>query len=276
MGKWLWLLVLLGSLSGCENLDLQEKTQTVLRPAQMSQDSVGLEIVFIRCKLDDPEINQQLWGEVDEQQLPAGLRKQLDENGFRVGIVGSSTPRVLQRLMKGEPQQAVKSPVEQASIAKMDGESIVTGRHLQVRTGQPSEIQTSQVYEELPLLLRKEGQVVGQMLKKAQGVLIVKAYPTSGGAVRLEIIPQFQYGDPVQSIAPSDEGVWKFEAARKREIFDQLLTTATLQPGQYLILACRAEQPASLGHHFFTLNSTGTVEQKLLLIRIGQTQHSDL
>ena len=36
------------------------------------------------------------------------------------------------------------------------------------------------------------------------------------------------------------------------------------------------DRPGSLGHYFFTEQTKGAMEQKLLLIRVAQTQHNDV
>lgn len=278
MGGWLLFLALLAALLGCERLDLAKGRQNLLRPTQMSPQSVGLEIIFVRCKTDDEALGESLWSEIDEQRLSAETRRQLDANGFRVGVVGTNAPSALEKLLNSKPLSApastTTSPVPQAAVAALDGESLVTGRRLQIKAGSPTEIQTSQVYDELPLLVRRDGELVGQTVKKAQGVLVLKAFHESGG-VKLEVVPQVQFGDPVQSIAPSDEGVWKFEAGRKREIFDALSLAATLTPGQMLICTCLPDRTGSLGHQFFTHRTNGPVEQKILLIRVSQTLHGE-
>ena len=51
--------------------------------------------------------------------------------------------------------------------------------------------------------------------------------------------------------------------------------SATLPPGAMLVLGSLSSRPGSLGHHFFTEND-GRLEQKLLVVRLAQTQHDDL
>jgi hypothetical protein len=54
--------------------------------------------------------------------------------------------------------------------------------------------------------------------------------------------------------------------------------TATLGPGAMLLLGSRPDRPGSLGHYFFQENSghDDRSDQKLILIRVCQTQHNDL
>ena len=43
-----------------------------------------------------------------------------------------------------------------------------------------------------------------------------------------------------------------------------------------LVLTCLPDRPGSLGHRFFTHECAGQAEQKLLVIRLSQTQHDGL
>jgi hypothetical protein len=261
---------------GCESLELKEGPgHSMLRPATMSPDSVGLEILFVRARLDDDEVNHKLWNEVDEQRLPAELRRQLAENGFRAGIVGSSVPAKLAQLLGGK-EGAKPEIVAEGNLVKFDSEAGVTGRHLQLRAGMPSEIQASRVYDQLPLLTRRDDQVVGNLLSKAQGVFVLRTQFEPGGAVRLTLAPEVQHGEMRQTFESTQEGVWKLQASRPRETFPNLELSATLSAGQMLILSCLPERSGSLGHHFFTDRSSGVCEQKLIIIRLSQTQQSDL
>lgn len=263
--------------AGCQSLELQGAPgHSMLRPATMSPDSVGLEILFVRSRLDDDEVNHELWNEVDEQRLPAELRRLLAENGFRAGVVGSSVPAPLAKLLNGKKDSAKPEIVAEGNLVKLDDDAAVTGRHLQLRPGMPSEIQASRVYDQLPLLVRRDDQVVGNLLDKAQGVFVLRTQFEPGGAVRLTLSPEVQHGEMKQSFESTQEGVWKLQASRKRETFPNLELSAGLSAGEMLILTCLPERAGSLGHHFFTDRSSGVCEQKLVIIRLSQTQHSDL
>jgi hypothetical protein len=43
-----------------------------------------------------------------------------------------------------------------------------------------------------------------------------------------------------------------------------------------IVVSCLPERPGSLGHRFLTEVRSGQKEQKLLVIRLSQTQHDDL
>jgi hypothetical protein len=66
------------------------------------------------------------------------------------------------------------------------------------------------------------------------------------------------------------------EAGRSRRVFDELAVSATVSPGCMLLLSSLPNRPGSVGHSFFTHVEEGKPEQKLLVIRLVQTQHDGL
>ena len=56
----------------------------------------------------------------------------------------------------------------------------------------------------------------------------------------------------------------RLEASRPKRTFDDMTLSADLAPGAMLVLSSLPNRPGSLGHHFFTENDDGKLEQKLL------------
>jgi len=263
-------------LVGCITAPIQ-KGRSPLKPAQMSPDSVVLDIFFVRFPFDDPQINGQLWQEIDEQHFPPELRRRLTANGFRVGLVGGQLPVALSELLqlsdKPVPDGDVETGVTDDPIA-LDWQPQVLRRHLQLRTGRRSEILASGVYDELPVLISDRGQVCGQTYSKAQALLGVTAVAQGDGQVRLQLVPELHH-DEVRQRWVGRQGMMRLKTDRPRRTFDEMGICAALSPGSMLVLGSLANRPGSLGHHFFTEDS-GQLEQKLLLVRLSQTQHDEL
>ena len=258
---------------GCSPIRPQGKSP--LAPARMSPDSVALDIFFVRFPFGKEEINGPLWDEIDEQHFPPEVRRRLLENGFRVGVVAGQLPMGLSQLLELKDKPAPDGRPQETNLADLEAEPRVVRRYLQLRANQRSEIIASEIYEQLPVLTCESGDVCGQTYPKAQGVLIVKTRPERDGRVRLELVPELQYGDVKQRYA-GNHGAVRLETGRSRRDFDNLALAANLAPGDTLVLGSLPNRTGSLGHHFFTHESTGKLEQKLLVIRLGQTQHDEL
>ncbi len=267
------LLGLLSALAGC-NTPLRTAAKSPLAPAQMSSDSVVLEMFFVRCPFGDEAANGNLWKEINEQQFDSVLREQLARNGFRVGVINGQMPAELSKLMQLSDKQASAGDMENTKVDDLNSQSTVTRRHLQLRSGQRSEILASGVYDQLPVLMCESGQLCGQTYNQAQGIFGVKSFPQPDGRVRIELAPELQYDQPRQHWVGS-QGMLRLETSRPKRAFDNLILSADLSPGAMLVLTSLPNRAGSLGHHFFTEN-TGHLEQKLLIVRLSQTQHDGL
>jgi len=268
-------------LVGCITTPAQ-KGRSPLKPARMSPDSVVLDIFFVRFPFDDPQVNGQLWQEIDEQHFPPELRRRLTANGFRVGLVGGQLPIALSELLQLSDKPVRDGDFEAGNVETggtdepitLDQPPQVLRRHLQLRTGRRSEILASGVYDELPVLISDRGQVCGQTYSKAQALLGVTAVAEGDGQVRLQLVPELHH-DEIRQRWVGSQGMMRLKTARPRRTFDEMGISATLSPGSMLVLGSLANRPGSLGHHFFT-EETDQLEQKLLLVRLSQTQHDEL
>ncbi len=269
VGLLLALLALLAT--GCPRLLLRGKSPLVA--PQMSPDSAVLEVLWARTAMGDPAINDQLWREVDEQQVPADVRRRLARHGFRAGVLDGSVPACLCRVLELTDRPAPTADTPQ--VAQIDGNTapVEPRRRLHIRAGQPGEIVASGVYERMPVFSFEQGGLGGDMYPKAQGLLTVRSYPQPDGRVRVELVPEIRYGDP-RSRWVGQREMLRLEASRPSKVFDDLAFSATLSPGSLLLVGSLPERSGSLGHHFLT-EPAGQRQQKLLLVRLAQTQHCE-
>lgn len=271
-GRIALLLPALCVLAGCRTPNTAGSSP--LASPQMSPDSVVLECFFVRFPFGDPEVNGQLWQEVDEQHFPAELRRRLIRNGFRVGLVGGQPPVILSKLLELKDKPPRAGDANQVNVADLDSEPRVVRRHLPVHTGRRKEIVTSGVHDQWTVLIREEDQLCGQTYSNAQGVLAVQTFPQGDGRVRVELVPELHHGRPRQRWV-GEQGMLRLEAGRPRRVFDEMAISATLAPGSMLLITSLPDRPGSLGHHFLT-EGDGHLQQKLLVVCLVQTQHDDL
>jgi hypothetical protein len=91
----------------------------------------------------------------------------------------------------------------------------------------------------------------------------------------LELVPELHHGQPQQQWI-AKQGMWRLETGRPKRAFDDMTLSADLAPGAMLVMSSLPNRPGSLGHYFFTEENGGRLEQKLLIIRLTQTQHDGL
>jgi hypothetical protein len=279
-------IVALATAAGCAPV-MNKKGNSPLAKPVMSPDSVVLEFYFVRFAFDDPEINGPTWDEIDEQPFESRLRKQLAESGFRVGLIRGELPSELQKLIVGEAKTQIaneppageidEAPAGtiQPQVVAIDDESSTRKRTQQLRAGQRSEILASGVYDSLPLVEVDQGQLHGKPYPKGQGLFAVKSYPQGDGRVRVDLSPELHYGDQKVNYV-GDQGMLRIDTGRSKKVFEQLAMSATLAPGEMIVLGSLPEKRGSLGHYFFTELTGGKLDQKLLIIRLAQTQYDDL
>jgi hypothetical protein len=268
------LLLALLALTGCTTP--LHKGKSPLMPAQMSSDSVVLDMFFVRFPFGDPGVNEKLWEEIDEQQFSPELRERLSRNGFRVGMLSGHMPIQLSKLMELSDKPAPTNEAQEMKISDLGAEPRVIRRHLQIRAGQPSILEASNVYPELPVFVNKSGQLSGRTFNQAQGIFEVKTFPQPDGRVRLELVPELHHDQPKPHYVVGSQGVLKLETSRPKEVYDDMTVVADLPPGAMLILSSLPNRPGSLGHQFFTTGDDGLREQKLLIVRLSQTQQDGL
>jgi len=270
------LLVVIAAsiLAGCMTI-AHETKKSPLKNTVMPPDSAVLEVFFIRVPFGEPEANQQLWQEIDEQHFPPLLRQELSQNGFRVGLASGQIPVALEHLMQLDSKPAAMGGAEAAIAEDLGSAPRVLRRHLQARAGRRNEVIASSVYDELPVLMCESGSACGRTYPRAQGIIAIVAHPEPDGRVKLELVPELHYGEPRQRWVGT-EGALRMEPGRERRVFDDLSLTATLSPGDMVVLSSLPLRSGSVGHSFFTATSAGQLEQKLLVIRVAQTQHDDL
>jgi len=273
-GRIVWLaLAAVASLVGCHHA-VREPAKTLLSPARMSPDSCVLEVFFVRFPFGDPEINRTLWQQVDEQHFCSSLRQDLACNGFRVGVLSGRLPPELSELMALSDKPPPQEDLEAVPLESLEGEPSCVRRHLQLRTGTRSEILASGTHDLLPVLMRRGGELCGQTYRKAQAVFGVCAFAEPSGEVRLELMPEVHHDEARQRWI-GDQGVLRLETSRPRRVFEELAISAELAPGDLLLVGSLPNRRGSLGHHFFS-EDEGCPQQKLLIVRLSQTQHDPL
>lgn len=246
-----------------------------LAPVTMSPESCVLDIFFVRLPYGGNETNGPLWDEIDEQHFSYEMRRRLAQDGFRVGLVSGRIPRKLVELLELDAKPAPSGDCIQVPFEDLASAPRVVRRHLQIRAGRPQQIVTSSIHDELPVLLCTAEGVCGRSYPLAQGVLSVEAHPQPDGQVRLEFVPELQYGEYGPRFAGQQHAL-RIETSRPHRVFSELAFSATLTAGEMLIVSSLPNRLGSLGNRFFARQYEGQEEQKLLVIRLSQTQHDAL
>lgn len=231
----------------------------------MSPDTVVLEMAFLDLADQD-----ELWKEVDEQHLPVDLRRRLTEQGLRGGVIGTQLPGWINERL--ELQKKTVDIDEKTNTAIVGDQQ--SQRRLQCRSDHPREIEVGARREELTVHAAGGEQASERTLRDAQCRLSIVSQPQGDGRVRLRVTPEIAHGPPRHRWVGSD-GAFRVELSQDCERYDELTIPAVLSPGQTLILGAGRE-PGGLGEQFFCEEGRSADRQRVLLLRLAQTQFDDL
>jgi hypothetical protein len=261
------LLMILPALAGCKLVSALPKGRSPLLPVAASPDAITLEIFSAPAPLGDARL-AALWAQVDEQPLPADLRRKLAQNGLRAGLVGPGLPDALADLLKVTDERVA---TEKRDIVPLETEPGVVLRVMQPRIGKRHEQVVSQSYDQMSLLRCVDGQVEGRTYYKAEGRLVLRVFAEADSRVRLELTPELHHGDFKNRFA-SSEAMLIMKQERQKQVFEDLKLNATLAPGQMIVITCLPDVPGSIGHFFFTQLDGDKPIQKLYVIRVAQAR----
>lgn len=279
--------LLLVSLTACHGFPfpmLWDSTSTStpggespLPPIRMSSDSVVLDIYSVQLMPGDRATYNEAWDLVDEQQLSASTRRELRNQGFRAGVVGYQLPGNLARLMELENKPAPTPGMIRTQITQdaQDAERIQR-RHLQVRPGEETTIQTSGIMPEISLLQRDDaGRVSGKTLFQARTMFQMKTETKNGDHVRVKLVPIIEHGE-MRGQFSGNRGRLVYERTPLKELFESLTIEVTLSPGRMLLIGPDVNCDGTVAEHFFCGSDQSMNTGKFFLIRLIQTQQDDL
>lgn len=276
-----FLFLLLGltlSASGCGQWrqiraqNDETPANSMLQAAQMSPDSVVVEISIIRLPVHQLDKFDQFWGSLDVTKVELEQRKNWDRNGLRIATAGNQLPIEIESLLEYEETDPA---ADQSSST--DETKSASRRRLHARTGKPFRVAPQSVREKLTWFIHEpDGYQHGGTKFMAQPEWLFRAFAKGDGSVRLMAIPEIVYGEAKQVIEASQSSL-RFDSRKDSISFGDLRVDVTLGLGESVIIAPsqtgKSDQLRGLGRTFLAPNDG---EFKFVVLRIAQTQRDDL
>ncbi|HEY4234099.1 MAG TPA: hypothetical protein VGM76_11770 [Lacipirellulaceae bacterium] len=262
------------------------KGRSPLRPMASSPDSVALEIIWARFPQNDPALNDSVWAQIDETQLPPDVQRELVNNGFRAGVLAGAPPAAIARVINlktDKPEQGPNKLAAKASVEPPPGdatqdllsEPTVKHRLLQLRRGRRAEIQASEVLDSVPLLVTSGRELGGHTYRDAQAIYALRVDPQPDQTVGIELTPELHHGQSRVHWSGGEDGILRQAPSRDREVFEAMRINVRLSPGEMLVLMSLPDAGSRLGHVFHSVDTADGPQQKLVLIRLAQVPRSD-
>jgi hypothetical protein len=262
------------------------KGRSPLIPTTPSPDSVALEIIWARFPQNDPALNDTVWAQIDETQLPPDVRRELVNNGFRAGVLSGAPPAAIAHAINLKNDNSKQNPSKSADEASTEPsaddamqdvmtEPTVKHRLLQLRRGRRAEIQASEVLDSVPLLVSTGRELGGHTYRDAQAIYALRVDPQPDQTVGIELTPELHHGQSRVRWTGGEDGILRQAPSRDREVFEAMRMNVRLAPGEMLVLMSLPDAGSELGHYFHTAETADGPQQKLVLIRLAQVPRSD-
>ena len=239
----------------------------------MADDGMQLEVISVRFPTGDPDFNTELWNKIDEQQLPLGLRRDLADNGLRVGVLyGELPPVIAQQLAAAEStgRPALPRPLLDWSIPPRSA-----GRKCSCTPAGTAKSSRPAFTRNCRFGCMKTDNSAAAPIRKPRELIDAQVQALGDHRIKLHLTPELQYGEPLQQFVVED-GVLRPQTAKPKRVFDRLAFDTALAQDQMLLVTCLPDRTGTLGYNFFTEQRDGQPQQKLVVIRLAESRYSDL
>lgn len=290
MGLRFVIVLLVSCVCGCAPWETPEKKPTITFPkSRIAIDAVGLELGVAQLDSSQADEFEEFWRLLDQQELPLGLRRRLDENGIRAAIMSSYPPTLLHELVEPKPIKIDElSKLEKQLHAKgllREKPRMIAHERISNREGESHPISVSDYHAEIGWVIRNgDKQTVGSD-ESVRGVMTVTTFPQGDGSVRLVFKPEIHHGQVRHRIGTAERS-FLMKASQAVTPVDDLEFEVSLRSGESIVIA-PTKDVAEMGKLLFgnSDNATDQVESvvskshpthRVLLVRVVQTQMDDL
>ena len=218
-----------------------------LKPATPSPDSVQMEVIWARCPLNDAEVNDTVWAEIDETQIAPAVHRELARNGFRVGVISGKPPDAIARLLNMDAEPPT-TPTTARRVQPLDlvDDTKIHGNRRNLRRGERMEIRASENMAAMTLLVSRGRELGGRTFHDAQAIYALKIDPQPDQTVKVELTPEIHFGPSQLRWSGGEEGmdvVLRQLPMREREVFESMRHGSAARAGRN----AGASGPAGLG-----------------------------
>lgn len=251
MGSRSLVVIALLCLTGClspvgATRGMMERLRAVSGP--QGPDVLVMDIAVIEQSPGDPFLDQELWASIDEQAVAMERKAVLDDNGYRVGVVGGLLPGKLQALLFSD-------------------RSCPDPHRVTTRSGNAKNIPIGLVVAECHYELKLNGEPKPVNLNSAQCGLLITPFKTPDGRIRIQFVPQVQHGQRALTVQPAEGDGWSLVGQRPTEKYAGMQFEVSMSPQEYVLVGTRNERENTLGHATFVGTAHDKPIQRLLVIR---------
>lgn len=222
----------------------------------------ALKVVILSKPIRDWAVEGGIWSSADGQVVPPDVRRALEANGLRVGMITGGLPIDVENALNAPPP----NKIDPAQFNLPDGDTTL--------------VSLTDSHPLAAVLMNRGGVVSGKDYKDASGWFRVTASHDGPTGVALRVVPEIHHG-PVQrrfdampnSIGTLNAMQFAVKDGQQEETVRELAATLTLQPGQVAVIGCNPERRGSLGSFLFTQPEANSdrILQKVVLVWASRT-----
>lgn len=272
-----WMAACLMGMSGCSSWyhikDSTKKPEGVLPPPRLPEDSATVDIAFLRLSdVPESELNEA-WSLINEQAIDIDIRRRLDSNGIRAGVIAGTVPLPVQRWLNVSEEKLKTDFLEQANIA---ADASSQRQRVVCRDGKRKELVVRpQKPGQLVIMHSSQGVAKGKTYDEPMLMLELKVQPFPDGSARIQLTPEVQHGPQITSHFAS-AGDFHVQRSRAQDIIKESCVDVRLQPLNILMITGTVE-PRALGEHFFWTDTVHQIRERVaMLVRLTGNQTDDL
>jgi hypothetical protein len=219
-------------------------------------DAVILEVYLCEAIPGDAYIDRDLWKHVDDQVVPLEHKALLEENGIRVGQIGSAAPAHLQDLLASK--KTCPDP-----------------RQIRQQTGKPTRIRLGPPMARSNYRIRTDEVSEAKQLDQTEFAFVIVPTPAAEGRTRLRFMPEVAHGQAATLPAPTlDRTAWMFQKQQATESYPALAWDMTLSPNEFAVVGGQFDRPNTWGQVGFIRPDESPPRQRLLVIRAARPSPS--
>lgn len=283
------ILPLVVCMSGCVEWETPEiPARSIFPESRIAPDAVGMEVALAQLDTQQKDDFELFWNQLDQQALPLGLRKRLDQNGLRAAVMASAAPAILHQLIDPPPilPDNLNSLEKQLYLKGLlrKKQRMITHDRISNREGELYSVPVSDIHSQFSWSIRNGDLETPGAGAAVRGGVNITTFPQGDGTVKLLIEFEIHHGKSRPQIA--ERSFFK-ENRQAIHRIEELKFETILMAGESLVLAPTADV-ADLGKLFFGAaqseasqldslpSDSPTASHRLLLVRIVQTQMDDL
>jgi hypothetical protein len=244
-----WLLVF---ICGCVWPDglRPDAPVTARKPfAPLGADAVVLLVSVLEVPVGDRFANGELWTSIDEQVVALDHKAAIEDNGFRIGVVGGLRPDGFDDLITKERFNP-------------------NSRALQMRVGNARVLPLGGMRKLCLFSLVTDGKSAAtSAFEQSQCAMQVTPTFTTDGGVNLAFVPLIQHGARTPWTVPLDDADGPPTDTRPAERFPALGWDVSLAAKDFVVIGTRFEKAGTLGHICFMDANALKPVQRLLVIQ---------